>query len=140
MYNNIGKKIKMLAKVICWIGIIASVIFGLFMIAVGSQTYYGGGAIVVSGFIIMIVGSLFSWIGSFFTYGFGELIDKTCEIEKKMGNCGAKRADPTNVGSYFTVGAGETVDNSSEIEKKAENDGAKQAESVDNESKNAPMM
>ena len=30
----------------------------------------------------MFGGALFSWLGSFFTYGFGELIDKATKIER----------------------------------------------------------
>lgn len=74
MFDNIGSKIKALAKVICWAGIIISLIVGIIMLASGGDVGSGVGV------IVMIVGSLGSWIGSFFTYGFGELIEKTTEI------------------------------------------------------------
>lgn len=35
MFNNIGRKIKTLAKVLCWLGIIASVISGIAMVLTG---------------------------------------------------------------------------------------------------------
>ena len=71
MFENIGGKIKALAQVVCWIGIIASVICGIIMMTIGEAGFN------LVGFLIMILGSLFSWIGSFMTYGFGQLIENT---------------------------------------------------------------
>lgn len=68
MFDNIGGKIKGLAKVICWIGIIASVIIGFTMFTT---------EMFLVGFLIIVLGSLFSWIGSFTAYGFGQLIENT---------------------------------------------------------------
>lgn len=71
MFDDIGGKIKGLALVTCIIGIAVSVISGFGMFA--SNGSFGG-------IIVIIAGSLASWIGSFFTYGFGELIDHTVAI------------------------------------------------------------
>lgn len=71
MFDNIGNKIKTLAKVVCFIGIVSSLITG---IVLGNLLSSG------VGLVIIILGCLLSWIGSFFTYGFGELIEKTTEI------------------------------------------------------------
>lgn len=76
LFSNIGHKIKNLAKVITWVGIIFSVLFGLITLAAG-------------GIIIMIVGPLISWISSFTLYGFGQLIensDKIVELLKSSKN------------------------------------------------------
>ena len=73
MFDNIGSKIKMLAKVICWVGIIMSCLAGLIILINGDD---GAGI----GLVIMIVGSLTSWVCSFFAYGVGELIDKTTDV------------------------------------------------------------
>jgi hypothetical protein len=70
MFDNIGGKIKTLAKIICWLGIIISVISGMVLIGIS-------GLVSV---LTIIAGSLTSWIGSFSLYGFGELIEKTTEI------------------------------------------------------------
>lgn len=67
MFNNIGDKIKTLAQVVCWIGVALSVLYGVYIISEGSGV----------GLLVMIFGSLLSWVGSFFTYGFGELIELT---------------------------------------------------------------
>ena len=73
MFNNIGGKIKALAKVICWIGIIASVIGGIGMMIADED-------MILYGLFTAVGGALISWIGSFFTYGFGELIDNTSKL------------------------------------------------------------
>ena len=67
MFSNIGGKIKVTAKVFCWIGIIVSVVGGL-------------GMIVAGGVGTALLGSLLSWVGSFVMVGFGELIENTAEI------------------------------------------------------------
>ena len=93
MFSNIGKKIKTLAKVLCWIGIILSVISGIGIIAASGQigssysSYsYGynssvpalsSGSAVLIGILVILLGSLFSWIGSFMLYGFGQMVDNS---------------------------------------------------------------
>ena len=72
MFNNIGNKIKTLAKVACWLGIILSTLFGLYFSTVLAKKSILGGIVLF--FIYSIIGSLLSWIGSFILYGFGELI------------------------------------------------------------------
>ena len=70
MFDNIGRKIKSWAKTVCYLGIAISAIFGLLLMdEVG-----------FAGILVIAIGSLFSWVGSFCLYGFGELIEKTTEI------------------------------------------------------------
>ena len=96
MFNNIGGKIKGLAKFLCWLGIILSVIIGVIMIiaATSSRSYtfdsYGekitlstGGSI-VAGILVIVFGSLASWIGSFFMYGFGELVENSKKVADRV--------------------------------------------------------
>lgn len=80
VFNNIGKKIKGLSKFICWIGIISSIITAIVMFLLAWDWGYTEYTII--GVVVLIVGSLLSWISSFFSYGFGELIDKVCDIER----------------------------------------------------------
>ena len=68
MYNNVGKKIKGLAVFVCFVGILAS--FGLGVSVIASSEN------VVLGVLIICIGVVLSWVGCFFMYGFGELIDK----------------------------------------------------------------
>lgn len=86
MFKNIGGKIKGLAQVICTVGIAISVVAGVSMIGPGYN-----GAMVGMGFAVMIVGSLVSWIGSFFAYGFGELIENTTVIAELAAKADAEK-------------------------------------------------
>ena len=73
MYRHIGRKIMVVAKVFAWIGIIASIIGGLGMMAMDS-------ALTVPGIALAVLGSLLSWINSFLLCGFGQLVDNSDEI------------------------------------------------------------
>ena len=70
MFDNIGGKIKVLAIVGCWIGIISSIISGIAMMVEDED-------LVFLGFLVMAIGSLVSWTSSFVLYGFGELIENS---------------------------------------------------------------
>ncbi len=94
MFKNIGKKIKVLAKVLCWIGIVLSVLLGLSVILLsfsggvdaslnGTPVNVSGVGAIIAGILIMIVGSLVSWISSFVTYGFGQVVDNTDKMVNK---------------------------------------------------------
>ncbi len=90
VFNNIGGKIKTLTKVLCWIGIIFSVISGIAMMTSGVDrvTINGSYAIVspvIIGIVVIIFGCLVSWISAFFAYGFGQLIENTDEIRRNTG-------------------------------------------------------
>lgn len=78
MFENIGGKIKGLAQIVCWVGIIGSVLCGLFIIALGPSELSG------VGLLIMIFGSLGAWAGSFMTYGFGQLIENSDILAGKL--------------------------------------------------------
>lgn len=81
MFSNIGKKIKTLAKVICIIGIVISFFFGFWMMNI---ELFDGNKMTVPGLIIILGGSLISWISSFFIYGFGELIESNVLILRSL--------------------------------------------------------
>ena len=76
MFSNIGKKIMGLAATTCVLGIIASVIMGI--------AAFDHDAL--SGFLIIVIGSLLSWVGAFALYGFGRLIDNSSMICYLMGH------------------------------------------------------
>ena len=89
MWSNIGHKIQVLAKVICWIGIVLSVIAGIAIIAGGSavRSYgytYNTGSTTLTGILVIVLGALGSWLGSLTLYGFGELICRTVSIDDKL--------------------------------------------------------
>lgn len=95
MFYNIGKKIKSLASILCWGGIIAHVIAAIIMIGIGVDDHED--ELIVFGVILLFVGPLMSWINSFFIYGFGELIDKTCDIERNTRGGEIKSVAQTKV-------------------------------------------
>ena len=84
MFRNIGRKIQITAKVFCWIGIVCSVVGGIFLIATGIMdlrfgAMYGIRAILM-GVGTALLGSLLSWVSSFMMIGFGVLVERCEEI------------------------------------------------------------
>lgn len=75
MYDDIGEKIKNLAKATFFVEAIASIITGILFIFSDADWFF-------IGIITIIFGPLVAWVSSWLLYGFGELIDKTCEIER----------------------------------------------------------
>lgn len=123
MFDNIGEKIKLIAKVLCWVGIIVSAIFFILSVVYGISSFFssfrairyvfsraGGGAMsfigrgfvtflgsVVIGAIGFIVGSFLSWVGSVRLYGYGELIERTTEVaENTKPALAQKNVSPTS--------------------------------------------
>ena len=75
MFNDIGEKIKILARCVCWIGIIASVIIAFIMFSkVDEVSYRQEGLYEGLGYCFLFVGPLLS------LYGFGELVDTNSQI------------------------------------------------------------
>ena len=75
MFTNIGKKIKALAQVIFWITVIGAVVGGIVIMVLDED-------LIAIGLAVGAVGFLLAWISAMFLYGFGELIDKVCDIER----------------------------------------------------------
>ena len=90
MFSNIGGKIKGLAKFICWVGIISSVVAGIVLIisSHNSNGYYSytDTNMIIAGILVMLFGSILSWIGSFVLYGFGELVDNSSKLVELKQN------------------------------------------------------
>ena len=77
MYKNIGKKIKLLAKTTFFVEAIGAAIGGAFFMATA-----GAQDILFLGFLLFLLGPVLAWVSSWMLYGFGELIDKACDIER----------------------------------------------------------
>lgn len=82
MFEDIGNKIKFLAKTLCCLGVIASLILGGYIIADGISENSVGRT--YSGILTATLGSLFSWIGNFIIYGFGQLVENSDKLVEKM--------------------------------------------------------
>ena len=93
---NIGGKIKTLASVIAWLGIVGSIIIGIILMATAEE-------LIFAGIISDIVGSISSWIGSFLLYGFGELVENSGIIAQKTNVTLPKSKDFNTVGYERTV-------------------------------------
>ena len=74
MFDNIGGKIKGVAKVVTWLGIIGSCLAGFVMLVEGVD---GDEMLALYGILLAGLGSLFSWLGSLTLYGFGQLIENS---------------------------------------------------------------
>ena len=95
MFDNIGGKIKGLAKFICWVGIIASVVLGIVIISganIGSGRHmYTDSSTIIVGVITIVAGSILSWVGSFVLYGFGELVENSSELVDQIDEIRTKK-------------------------------------------------
>ena len=92
MFSNIGKKIKGLAVAFCWLLVCASVIGGF---EIASSASF----LVIWGVLLILFGPVVAWILSWGIYGFGELIDKTCDIERHMRTGSGEIATRPNMAS-----------------------------------------
>ena len=72
MFENVGRKIKSVARILCWTGTAITMLFGCLL-------GFGSGFAIL-GVVLLIFGPVGSWIGASILYGFGELIEKTTEI------------------------------------------------------------
>lgn len=86
MFHNIGAKIKTLAKVITWLGIVVGLVAGIGMIS--SSLHYENLGYpnegIAPGIMYMILIPLSAWISSFLLYGFGQLIEHVASIDAKL--------------------------------------------------------
>ena len=75
MFENVGEKIKTFARVIFSLELIASIISGIVI-------FLNDDDLTFIALLTVILGIIFSWFSALLIYGFGELIEKTCEIAK----------------------------------------------------------
>lgn len=90
MFNNIGSKLKILAKIYCYAGISLSLIVGSVIMALGGAN---GGLAFLIGLLTVVVGSLVSWIGSFRVYGFGTLVENSDIMAEKARKCSCEKTN-----------------------------------------------
>ncbi len=97
MFKNMGKKIKVLAQVMMWICFAIWCIAGLIMIANGVMMLEWGArgiVMIIVGVAFIGLGFLVSWIGSFITYGFGQMVDNSDKLVKILEQYTGVSADP----------------------------------------------
>ena len=95
MYNNIGKKIKGLALASFIVVSIISVLAGLFMF-IEDEDMAG------IAMLVILVCPLITWVSSWVLYGFGELVDKACDIERNTRGASSPVAPSSPVAQAST--------------------------------------
>ena len=74
-YDNIGEKIKGLAKWTFIVEAIGAVIGGIAIMLIGNDYF-------LAGFLTLIFGPIVAWVASWILYGFGELVDSAILYQK----------------------------------------------------------
>ena len=101
MYDNIGKKIKGLATATFIVEALASIIIGIVVAVIDND-------LVLVSLLILLLGSFAAWVSSWLLYGFGELIDKTCDIayntrDREMKNEAQSNDDDKKINEAETL-------------------------------------
>ena len=82
LYANVGIKIKWLAIILFIACSKLSIIMGLLLVIdsllLPDESMFGGGLWWL-GLLLIVFGPMVSLLGTWFLYGYGELIDKTCD-------------------------------------------------------------
>ena len=79
MFENIGEKIKMLAKVGCVVNMVIFGVSAIILLGIAHNYYYIT-IYAILGFTFLILGPIIAWILSCLIYGFGELIETNRKI------------------------------------------------------------
>lgn len=79
MFDNIGNKLKGLARIVFLVGVVFSGIgmIGMWITGVGLGDHAGGFTIFLVGLFIGAIGCLLSWVLGCLLSGFGQLVDDT---------------------------------------------------------------
>ena len=83
IFDNIGKKIKILAFILCVLGMLSSLFGGIYK-CLELGDHYATEDYAVLALLIIPFGCLLSWISAFTLYGFGELVDQTTKIRELL--------------------------------------------------------
>ena len=97
MWDNIGRKLQKLAKILCWIGISISAILGLYIISRGQF---------IIGIVRIVTGGLLSWIASWIIYGLGIVVEYV---------------EDTNIGRYRNSSAAPSVSSNNDVHDSGDN-------------------
>lgn len=84
MFNNIGNRIKGLARLVLFVGLVCSGIgmIGMWITGTGLRDNAGGFTIFLVGLLIGAVGCLVSWVVGCLISGFGQLVEDTQIIRR----------------------------------------------------------
>lgn len=79
LYKNIGGKIKGLAIATFFVEAIGSILSGIVCLLTDED-------LLMAALCMIFLGPIVAWVSSWLLYGFGELIDKVCNIEMNTRN------------------------------------------------------
>ena len=102
MYDNIGEKIKGLGKAAFIVEVIVAAIVGIALLASDED-------LILTGLLVLLVGPIVAWVSSWLLYGFGELIDRVCEIAKNTGTSPNTPTAATNQEHYDHIENSEKI-------------------------------
>jgi hypothetical protein len=94
MYSSIGGKIKGLAVFLAVTGSLGCIVYGILILDQAGQ-YLGAQSLAVTGWAVMIGGTIGSWLSSLALYGFGELIEMTQKIHQLLVRSQSSAAEDT---------------------------------------------
>ena len=92
MFKNVGKKIQIVAKVACYIGIIVTVLLGIFCFVIGTASTNDTEKmqLFISGGLLIVCGPLLNWLSSLTMVGFGKLIEDQEETRNTLDDVAQK--------------------------------------------------
>lgn len=80
MFDNIGEKIKKYVKSFACVGMTASIIIGVVC------CIFGGSVGIIAGILVGVLGFLGSWVGAWMMYGYGEMVQRLINIDRKLSS------------------------------------------------------
>ena len=93
MFEDIGNKIKKFVKFFAVAGMLLSIILGIFL-ALSN---------VLIGILIGAFGFLLSWISAWLIYGYGEMVQRLINIDKKLGSDNKQPTHSFNPAKFKTI-------------------------------------
>lgn len=93
MYTNIGRKIKTIAAVLGWLCLISGAIAWLILITNGYDSWSGYKYITEDDYIgwIALLSGILGYISSWFTYGFGQLVEDVHILRRQSSDPDTQR-------------------------------------------------
>lgn len=119
MGSNPGLELKGFGKVLLVIGIIFSVILGIFAMSFVGKMGNGGIGFIV-GLVIIVIGIFLSWLSNIFIIAFGELVENSTIIRRYIEMNGIGTVNPVTPGNGNGNGNGNTYVIKSKTERDAE--------------------
>ena len=97
MFENVGEKIKSIAKFVCWGGIAADITLAIMMFIAAEEGYSSTETMYTTiGLVFLIVGPVVSWISSLLLYAFGEINVSLMSMSKKEQDYNLQKSEREN--------------------------------------------